>query len=67
MALAPSVLGDGFFFHLFGFLTLWSPRALHRQIADEEFGGCLFQQNDYFFFMVFVVVEQLSIQKLRFP
>lgn len=46
----------GIFFHLFGFLRLFSPYALHQEIADEELAVAFSSKiyNDYFFRMVFL-------------
>lgn len=45
------------------------PYALHQQIADEKLAVVFSSKicNDYFSYMVFIFVECLSIQKLRFP
>lgn len=55
LALAPSVL-SGDFFHLFGFLRLFSPYVLHQEIADEELAVAFSSKiyNDYFFRMFFL-------------
>lgn len=68
MALTLSVFSD-YFFTCLDFWGFMKPYALHQQIADEKLAVVFSSKicNDYFSYMVFIFVECLSIQKLRFP